>query len=640
MMVTLGIYVRRGQRTLRRWLADHRLHAWLQCAGWLGAGFALAAGSLAGRPQPLALGLLMAVSGWSAVLVSMGAMAGYMLLWGAAGVQGVVWIMAGTVAAVALGGREFLRETPLLMPALSALVVAALGVAFQLWQGDTTPTPLYLLRIALAALSTALFAAAFQRRDPVLDWLVGFVAVLALAQIAPIPWVNLGCLAASIIACTGAFPAAALAGMALDLAQITTVPMTAVLAGVYLLRLLPWRRGKLYYLAPGAVFLLVMSVNGVWDIHPVVPLALGGMVAVFLPGNPGLAHRRGETGAAQVRLEMASAVLSQTGELLDLVEEGPVDEAALVARAAERACGSCPCRKSCQEEPANLSPEVLHKPLGNGSDLPRGCRKTGRLLQELRRSQEQLRTIRADRDRRQEYRRAVVQQYGFLADYLRSLSDSLAQRKDPPRQWYQPEVAVCSASRERSNGDRCLWFAGVECRYYILICDGMGTGPEAAAEGRRTGEMLRKLLSAGYPPEHALGTVNSLCALRGRAGIVTIDLAELRLDTGKAVLYKWGGAPSYVLSRGETVKIGTATPPPGLSVTESREAVEGLSLRRGETLVMLSDGAGGEEALRLAWERAGQPVGELAARILESSREDASDDATVAVVRLSHIPLT
>ena len=220
------------------------------------------------------------------------------------------------------------------------------------------------------------------------------------------------------------------------------------------------------------------------------------------------------------------------------------------------------------------------------------------------------------------------------------MSDSLAQRKDPPKQWYQPEVAVCSASRERSNGDRCLWFAGVECRYYILICDGMGTGPAAAAEGRRTGETLRKLLAAGYPPEHALRTVNSLCALRGRAGIVTIDLAELRLDTGKAELYKWGGAPSYVIDRGEPIKIGTATPPPGLSVNESREAVERLSLRRGETLVMLSDGAGGEDALRLAWERAGQPVGELAARILESSREDASDDATVAVVRLSHIPST
>jgi hypothetical protein len=333
-------------------------------------------------------------------------------------------------------------------------------------------------------------------------------------------------------------------------------------------------------------------------------------------------------------------VLKQTEELLRFVEEPPIDEAALIEKAADRACGSCPCRKNCRENPSQMSPALLHKPLGNGDDLPRGCRKTGRLLQELRRSQEQLRSIRADRDRRQEYRLAVVQQYGFLAQYLQELSDSLARRKDVPKLWYQPEVAVCSASRENSNGDRCLWFAGVECRYYILLCDGMGTGEEAAREGKRTGEMLRKLLAAGYPPRHALRTLNSLCALRGSAGIVTIDLAELRLDTGRATLYKWGAAPSYIISRGEPIKIGTATPPPGLSVTEGLETVERLSLRRGETLVLLSDGAGGEEALRGCWERAGEPAGELAARILELSQTDGADDATVAVVRLGHAPLS
>jgi hypothetical protein len=60
----------------------------------------------------------------------------------------------------------------------------------------------------------------------------------------------------------------------------------------------------------------------------------------------------------------------------------------------------------------------------------------------------------------------------------------------------------------------------------------------------------------------------------------------------------------------------------------------------GETLVLLSDGAGGEEALRGCWERAGEPAGELAARILELSQTDGADDATVAVVRLGHAPLS
>ena len=64
---------------------------------------------------------------------------------------------------------------------------------------------------------------------------------------------------------------------------------------------------------------------------------------------------------------------------------------------------------------------------------------------EMRRSQEQLRTIRADRDRQAEYRAAVGQQYSFLSDYLQEVSDSLLQRKDPPKAWYHPEVAASSA---------------------------------------------------------------------------------------------------------------------------------------------------------------------------------------------------
>ncbi len=640
MLVSLGIYVRRGQRILKRWLLDPRLHALAQSAGYVLSGFALSAASLGNRFQPIALGLLCASSGWPSVLLAVGSLIGYPVFWGTAGAQGVVWIMLGVVAATALGGRQLLRDTPLIMPALAGALVAASGLAFQMWLGDTTPVGIYLLRVALAVASTGLFSMASQRRDPVVDWLICGLGVLALAQITITPYVGLGYIAAGILTCMGAFPAAALAGLALDLARITPVPMTAVMSLAYLLRLLPRGKKWLHCAAPALSYLLIMRLCGVWDVLPLPGLILGGVGAFLVPFKSDVSHRRGETGVAQVRLEMASAVLQQTQMLLRNVEETPIDEEALIARAAERACGSCPCRKTCKEKPGNISVSLLHKPLGNGEGLPAGCRKTGRLLQELRRSQEQLRAIRADRDRLREYRFAVVQQYGFLAEYLQDVSDSLARRKNPSVQWYQPEIAVCSASREESNGDRCLWFAGVECRYYIVLCDGMGTGEEAARAGRRTGAMLRKLLAAGYPAESALRTVNSLCALQGNAGIVTIDLAELRLDTGKATLYKWGAAPSYLISRGEPIKIGTATPPPGLSVTDGRETVEKLSLRRGETLVLLSDGAGGEEALRASWERAGEPAGELAARILESSRSDGCDDATVAVVRLGAAPVS
>ena len=640
MMVSVGVYVRRWRRILLRWASDVRVHMWLQTLGWVLAGLMLSAASLSHHPQPLSLGLLCALSGWPAVLFAAGGMAGYLLFWGAAGAQGVVWLMVGLVVALFLGGREILRESALLMPAIGAVIVAAVGLGFQVFFGDDTPIPVYLLRVVLSGSSALLFGQAALRRDPVLDWLICGVAVLALAQVMPIPYLGFGYIAAGALAGAGAFPAAALAGLALDLAQITPVPMTAVLCLAWLVRLIPAGRKNWHFVAPAGVYLVVMSLCGLLDAMPLPGLLIGGLVALLIPGRQDIAHRRGETGVAQVRLEMAAGLLSQTSVMMSLVEEAPIDEEALISRAVDRACSGCPCRKNCKEKPKSMPTTLLHKPLGNGGDLPLSCRKSGRLLQELRRSQEQLRSIRADRDRRREYQGAVVQQYQFLSQFLQDMSDSLSRRGEPETAWYQPEVAVCSASRDRANGDRCLWFAGVGCKYYIVLCDGMGTGPEAARVGQQAGELLRKMLAAGFPPEHALRSLNSIYALQGQAGAVTVDLVELGLDTGKAVIYKWGAAPSYLISQGEPIKIGTATPPPGLSVTESRETVEKLSLRRGETLVLLSDGAGGEESLRRCWERAGEPASELAARILESSQTDGADDATVAVVRLSHAPVS
>ena len=640
MMVSLGIYVRRWQRTLRRWLTDPRFHIFAQTAAYLCAGFFLSAASLGHSLQPFTLGFLLSISGWPAVLTAAGGMAGYLLFWGSAGGQGVLLLALGLAAAMLLADRPWTAKAPLLLPAAAGVICAVTGLVFQIFFQSTTPVALYLLQILLAIGATTLFSALFRRRDPIALWLAGAVAVLALAQVIPFSYFGFGYIAAGILAVTGAFPAAALAGLALDLAQITSVPMTAVLCLAYLTRLIPGIKRWMICMAAPLLYLLVMFLCGIWDLQPIPGLVLGGVIGYWIPGNPAIAHRRGETGFAQVRLEMVSSVLLETQRLLQDVDDYPIDEEALMAKAADRACGGCPYRNKCSENPGQMSTSLLHKPLGNGADLPVSCRKTGRLLQELRRGQEQLRAIRADRDRREEYRAAVGQQYRFLSDYLQDLSDMLAQRTDPIKPYFQPELAICSAAREATNGDRCLCFAGVEGRYYILLCDGMGTGQEAARDGKIMGNMLKKLLICGFPPQYALRSVNSICALQGRAGAVTMDLAEIHLDTGKVTLYKWGAAPSYLLSRGAAIKIGTAAPPPGLSVTDCRETVEQLSLRRGEMLILLSDGAGGEENLRRCLEGAAEPPGELAARILRCSHAVGVDDATVAVVRLTSLPPT
>ena len=337
---------------------------------------------------------------------------------------------------------------------------------------------------------------------------------------------------------------------------------------------------------------------------------------------------------AQVRLELMAGVLAQTQQLLVESPGVPVDEDAVLLRAQERACGGCPCRKTCRERLTNLPRQLLHRPMVDTASLPLSCKKPGRLILELRRGQEQLRAIKADRERQAEYRAALVQQYRFLSLFMQDLSDQLPRRAESTREKFHPEIAVRSHSQQPDNGDRCRWFAGTGCRYYVLLCDGMGTGLGAAQEGQSAISLLRQMLSAGFPAEHALRSLNSLLALRSRAAAVSVDLLELRLDTGRAALYKWGAAPSLLLYEEMVEKIGTAGPPPGLSVTDGRETVERLSLRRGEVLVLLSDGVDGEAVQREIALHAQRPPEELAAEILACGTLNVQDDATAVVVRL------
>ena len=634
MMATIETYAREFHTAVKRIAATQRVRKIAKAAAYFSCGFVLSASSLSQRCQPFAMGFLCALTGWKAAVLAMGAGIGYLLHWGAAGYQGIVWITLALPVALTLGRGQVIHQSVYLMSAIGALIVSSTGLFFQVLGAEQTPVAVYLLRILAGAVSTRLFYLSYHRRDAVADWLTSGIGVLALAQLAPVAGLSLGHVAAGLLAASRPLPAVALAGLALDLSQVSTTPITGILCLAYLCRLIPYGRKWIPYAAPAAVYILVMNLGGFSDFLPAVGLAIGGGAAVFLPPQPAL--RRGETGTAQVRLELMAGVLAQTQKLLLQAQDTPLDEQTLLAKAKERACGGCPCRKTCRERLEVLPPQLLHKPLTDTSSLSAACKKPGRLILELRRGQEQLRAMKADRDRQGEYRAAVVQQYQFLSLFLQQLSDQLPRRGERPQERFRVEVAVRSRAREAANGDSCLWFCDGRGRYYVLLCDGMGTGSGAAQEGQDTASLLQQMLSAGFPAEHALRSVNSLLALRGKAAAVTVDLAEVRLDTGRVTIYKWGAAPSLLLfPDGSGQMIGTAGPPPGLSVTDGGETVERLSLCRGQVLVLLSDGVDTAAVRRGIPLHTQLPPEELAAILLERGAAEAQDDATVAAIRLA-----
>ena len=238
MLISIRSCVRLGHSRLRRWILDPRIHKTAQILAYLLAGFCLSAAAIGGYSMPLTLGLACVCGGWSALAVTLGGGLGYWLFWGSAGYVGMLWLLAGLPVGLLLAHR---CRQPLLLPAIAALIVAAFGLILQLWLELMIPIPIYLLRVAAAAGSAAVFSRVLQGRNPFADWLGAGLLVLALAQIVPVPYLGLGYLAAGIIGGFGTFPGAVIAGLALDVAQVTPMPMTAVMALGYLIRFWPGR---------------------------------------------------------------------------------------------------------------------------------------------------------------------------------------------------------------------------------------------------------------------------------------------------------------------------------------------------------------------------------------------------------------
>ena len=601
---------------------------------WFAGGFCLAAASIGRSFQPVALALVCASrGGWRAAAAALGGVLGYLWFWGPGARQGVLWLILGLAVSLCLGDRGISRRQALMLPACAAVVVSGSGVLMLFRFSDQTPVSVYLLRVGLALGATLVLRFWLERRGSWADWLAQGLFVLSLGQISLGFW-NLGAVAAGWLGAQGALASAALAGLGLELAVPRNAGMTGALCLGFCLRLIPRKPRWLDAAAPALAWGAVTALSGRLELGPLPGLLLGGTARLILPGLGNLEprRRRGDAAVAQLRLEQMALALRHMEQSLLLTAPVPPDRSAVAERCQRSACDLCPERRGCKGRLEPLPEKLLEQPGLGEDDLPRGCRKPGRLLLELRRGQEQLRRMKGDRRRLESYQCAARDQYGFLADFLQSLSEELGQRREyrPPR--FKPEVAMSTRSHREENGDKCIWFPGTGNEYYVLLCDGMGTGAGAAKESREAAELLERLLRSGFPAEYALRGLNSLAVLRELGGCTTVDLVRLQLDTGRGTLYKWGAASSYLLKNGQLRKIGTASPPPGLSV-HGRETVDRLSLGGGEVLILLSDGAGEDMLLRTAWTAPEPSPGGLAAAIVEHGAQE-GDDATVAVVRL------
>lgn len=175
----------------------------------------------------------------------------------------------------------------------------------------------------------------------------------------------------------------------------------------------------------------------------------------------------------------------------------------------------------------------------------------------------------------------------------------------------------------------------------VMLSDGMGSGGRAAVDAAMACGLMRRLISSGFGERGAMRLVNSAMLVRSDdESLATMDCVRISLYSGEAVFHKAGAAASYVKRGGSVKRIELPSLP--LGIMKEIDCVRGeRSLQAGDMIVMVSDGAAGEEDDWLARElasRGSEDVRRLARDLtaLASARlpQGADDDVTVLVLRL------
>jgi stage II sporulation protein E len=133
-------------------------------------------------------------------------------------------------------------------------------------------------------------------------------------------------------------------------------------------------------------------------------------------------------------------------------------------------------------------------------------------------------------------------------------------------------------------------YAGRADKYYVVLCDGIGSGEEAHSESNSALDLMSRFLYSDFTEEQILRTLNSVLMIAlGDDRYVTFDFTVIDYGTKEMRLYKAGAAPSYILSNKGVEKITGKSLPLGILDNFEYSSFK-KQINIGDMLVMVSDG--------------------------------------------------
>lgn len=640
-----------------RYAASPALRLAAQCAAAFCASFLLAGIRLLDRSVPAALALLAAMPfSLAAVCSFFGASAGYLVFWGTAGAFEPAAAGFLILAELCIFSDLLPRDRKWFLPASACALYALIGI-LSLLSGGALPRDVvfFCARLLLLAVCTAAFSAAIHEKSRPAR---GFLALCLLAGCSAvclpgrIPLSAVLGSGAVFLALSGpdALPAAASCGLALDLTCGAAPSMTAVFTLAALICRMPFLSSYIWRAAAFLVccFSAVLFTGGDGGAM-LAGVVFGVLLALAAPQSLRQALDEQHSAALDARLSSLRRTCDLLNEISRALDRARIRDpgpqlAAVFDSAADTLCRTCGRYHDCWEAHASetylslsgAAAHILRRGEALRGDLPESflarCRCPDGFLAAVNDALDTQRLRLQYQTRLAESRSVVSDQFRYLARLLQSMSE----RPEPPASApvFTPDLGFRARGIRGASvsGDHGSCFTCGEW-YYVLLCDGMGTGEDASQESAEAIHFLSELIGSGFEPQDAMQMLSGFYLLRGDAGFSTVDLLQVSLVTGEGFLHKWGAAPSYLKLARRTVKLGSPTPPPGVdSGSRLRPQCLRVSMGSGELLLMVSDGVDAAQAERWLRDYAGRSPRELASGVLSCSGD--GDDRTAVALCL------
>lgn len=641
------------------------------CLVHLLLGFLLSAARFSGSPLPLSLGLIVSAGGSPRGLaVLLGSSIGYLIMQPFS--SGLMLASSSILCYVTMyifGGIWVSRQR-WFRSLVSGCMYLVVGTIFLMSQ------EFYLLLLCqfslgvlLAALSPLSFDSLLSCRYQSLSAItaMGFL-VMGTASIPSLLPFSPGLLAAAALSCAAvrlgdygsAAPLSAACGIGLDLSMGTPgthtfLFTTVALSGTAAKKQHPVFRTMLFLVA----FLSCLALLDIITLDSLLSLGLGTGLSFLVPGV--MVAGREPNAALEAAGQAAQQLSSGSNALTELYDALHIDPAEhrqqaqqqIISRVSRTVCSRCRNFSRCwsSQTPGagqlflKAIPTITARGKALREDFPKEfleeCRQSEGLLTALNQELDNAALRRRERHAAGEHRFVAARCLLHTSQLLSKNAELLCRTKRLPEEAFRVRVGVSARGRRgsRVSGDRGICFHGADRRFYVVLCDGVGTGSDAAKESLLTANALMELISSGMPPENAMELINGVFVLRNSGCYATMDVLELNLVTGQAQLFKWGAAPTYLKSGTNVNKYGTAGLPPSLGVgsTYGAEIIR-LSLWGGDMLILASDGVmvDGSEGLIRSFE--GNQVKELANLLIDHAEDmGGEDDMTAAVIRLDEL---